>query len=361
MLIARWFFGEHGRDFEEEHRDELAKLAQIYDFVHLKENNVAQLFRGNKYQLRLTVYSFELFITFLNENRLITLTKIVNQHLHILVLQGRATMGSKDANAGEEAIGAGLVATSGLGGVVALTPLGLAPPLGGGKVEDEIWRQLKADLALSLKGEAVAELVAELRHVAYQTPIPGTSNNTTTTTTTASTTTSTTSGSSSLALPELDIETELRKLKELSKRLASYDTVCCYTLLHTYGRCSTLCISDETFEGARYLGVGFADSYIQVWSMLPNHGLPRMKPSSEFALVDYDTVPELGSLMLESTPATASDRRPELALRLVGHSGPVTALAFMPPFSRLLMSASQDATLRLWSLGTSPSFILFPL
>jgi len=83
----------------------------------------------------------------------------------------------------------------------------------------------------------------------------------------------------------------------------------------------------------KLVAAGMSESYIRVWSMD-------------------------GSELTSSTPETT---QPSSSRRLVGHSGPVYALAFSPSTvnpdpsgppttSQFLLSASEDKTVRLWSL-----------
>lgn len=70
-------------DHLEMHPQDIARLAMITDAQHVKENELAQMYRTNKYHLRLSPVSFELLIAFLEDNKFIVLLRIVNQHLEI--------------------------------------------------------------------------------------------------------------------------------------------------------------------------------------------------------------------------------------------------------------------------------------
>ena len=86
-----------------------------------------------------------------------------------------------------------------------------------------------------------------------------------------------------------------------------------------------------------------AESYIRVWSM---DGSPLTSPNDN------------------------PDAQPSSSRRLVGHSGPVTAVAFSPstanPYpsgpptnSECLLSCSEDKTVRLWSLDTYTCLVAY--
>jgi transcription initiation factor TFIID subunit 5 len=70
------------------HESDIKQLASITDAYHLKENKLASMYRENKYSLRMCNYAFELFINFLQDNKLMNLLKIVNQYLNTRVYLG---------------------------------------------------------------------------------------------------------------------------------------------------------------------------------------------------------------------------------------------------------------------------------
>lgn len=60
-----------------------------YWIAHVNENELAVMFRNNKFNVTLSAYSFELLLNFLNDARFMLLLSIVNQYLSIKVVQGR--------------------------------------------------------------------------------------------------------------------------------------------------------------------------------------------------------------------------------------------------------------------------------
>ena len=73
--------------FKAEHESifgsEISRLVCVVEPQQVEENELAQMFRQNKYSVRLCNYSFELFISFLQESKLMHLLKIVNHYLNI--------------------------------------------------------------------------------------------------------------------------------------------------------------------------------------------------------------------------------------------------------------------------------------
>lgn len=90
------------------------------------------------------------------------------------------------------------------------------------------------------------------------------------------------------------------------------------------------------------MAVGFADATIKVWSLTPSK-LREMKPADQLKEIDRDADDVLVRMM--------DDRTAETCRMLLGHSGPIYRCAFSPDRT-LLLSCSEDATIRLWSFNT---------
>ena len=78
-LFLEIYRGEHEANFS----GDIARLVCVVEPKQLAENELALMFRNNKYCVRLCNYSFELFISFLQESKLIHILKIVNQYLNV--------------------------------------------------------------------------------------------------------------------------------------------------------------------------------------------------------------------------------------------------------------------------------------
>ncbi|KAJ6037393.1 transcription initiation factor TFIID subunit [Penicillium herquei] len=145
-----------------------------------------------------------------------------------------------------------------------------------------------------------------------------------------------------------DVAVEVQKVQEHRDRfqipgrtggVAPAVSVCMFTLHNTYDAVTCIDISDDN----TLLAAGFDQSFIRVWSL--------------------DGKPIKGAYSKDD------DRPPSNSRRLVGHSGPVYAVAFqgcatakenvsedskdyVPTNPRWLISASEDRTIRLWFLDT---------
>lgn len=70
-------------DHVELHTPDLNTFASITELHHIRENEIAQMYRNNKYNLRMSGVPFELFLNYLQDNRFMLLLRIVNQYLNI--------------------------------------------------------------------------------------------------------------------------------------------------------------------------------------------------------------------------------------------------------------------------------------
>ncbi|XP_053607989.1 transcription initiation factor TFIID subunit 5 isoform X3 [Plodia interpunctella] len=146
-----------------------------------------------------------------------------------------------------------------------------------------------------------------------------------------------------IPLPELKETDKIEKgkaLREASKRIPlgpdSLPSICFYTLLnsgHT-AICADIC-DDSTL-----VAVGFNNSHIKVWT-LTTVRLRGMKSAEKLQDIDREAGDVLVRMMEEKDRDTCRT--------LFGHSGPVYKVCF-DPFKALLLSCSEDSTVRLWSL-----------
>ena len=76
-------------DHSEIYQGDIQRLSAVASPAHMKENELVQIFRANKFNLRLASYSYELLISYLQDNHLMLILKIVNQYLNIQVYAGK--------------------------------------------------------------------------------------------------------------------------------------------------------------------------------------------------------------------------------------------------------------------------------
>lgn len=150
-----------------------------------------------------------------------------------------------------------------------------------------------------------------------------------------------------IPLPELRDAEKLDKMaaaREATKRLKlgpeQLPSICLYTLLNGHHHHTGAVICASLSEDSSLMAVGLSDSTIKVWALTPTK-LKKMR--SDLDQIDRDADDVLYRMMDESS---ATDVR-----TLKGHSGPVYSVSFSPDRT-LLLSCSEDSTIRLWSLQT---------
>ncbi|KAJ5296148.1 hypothetical protein N7508_010969 [Penicillium antarcticum] len=150
-----------------------------------------------------------------------------------------------------------------------------------------------------------------------------------------------------------DVEVEVRRVMEHRDRFEIKGrtggvgpgvSVCMFTFHNTLDNINCMDFSDDN----QLVACGFAQSYIRVWSLDGKN--------IQGALPEIDDLP------------------PANSRRLIGHSGPVYAVAFppcasarenvperdaVPTNARWLLSSSADKTVRLWSLDTWQCMVVY--
>ncbi|SCV69766.1 BQ2448_1160 [Microbotryum intermedium] len=129
---------------------------------------------------------------------------------------------------------------------------------------------------------------------------------------------------------------------------AAKPSVCIFTIHDAGDSLTTTAFSDDS----TMMAAAFSESYIRLWS-LKGGKLQAFKND-----LNPDEVKDVNDLRKIREKAAPTSRK------LVGHSGPVYALSFDPvpgPSGppRYLLSASQDATVRLWSLETFTNLVAY--
>ncbi|XP_047350108.1 transcription initiation factor TFIID subunit 5 isoform X2 [Vespa velutina] len=143
-------------------------------------------------------------------------------------------------------------------------------------------------------------------------------------------------------LKDVDKLEKVKALREASKRVVlgpdTLPSICFYTLLNTVHSVTAA----EVAEDSSLLAVGFSDSAIKVWSLVPQK-LRLMKSGEQLQDIDREADDVLVRMM--------DDRTAETSRSLYGHNGPIYNLSFSPD-RNLLLSCSEDATV--WCIRFSP-------
>ncbi|EPZ34266.1 TFIID subunit, WD40-associated region domain-containing protein [Rozella allomycis CSF55] len=315
------FYDTYYADHQLNHKHELQRLIAITDKLHLQENEFAQSFRLNKYSISICQYGFELFISFLQENDLLNLLKLVNQYLNLKVYAG-------NPRAMEEEDGFSTRKDEQLEKVY----WGSLPH--DPSMVDLVDRILKQEFMKS--GHQLEDVLKVIEDMKQTLKVNVTDDS---------------PARDRIPLPNIkksDVMKEVQKITDIRSRVplgpSILPSACCFTFYNTYE--SLNCVSFSS--NSTLIAAGYSDSYIEITS-LTNKKLKGLKTSAEIGLIGVDEVVDLDQFK----ETEGSDSK-----RLIGHSGPVYATDFSFD-NRFLLSCSQDGTIRLWSLDLFSNVVVY--
>lgn len=120
------------------------------------------------------------------------------------------------------------------------------------------------------------------------------------------------------------------------------------------------------------MAAGFAESYIRLWSLKgeklralrSDFSSSNVKDSKSLTPVALLVEPFVLTLMIGASLHRIREKKASTTRKLIGHSGPVYSVAFDPVSGsaappKYLLSASADATTRLWSMDTMTNVVAF--
>ncbi|CAO3598589.1 unnamed protein product [Absidia cylindrospora] len=335
---AQQFFTTYQTDHIELHTPDLKRLKSIKEPQHIRENELAQIYRNNKYNLRMSSVPFELFLSYLQDNRFMLLLRLVNQYINIQVVHGKLL---KSAGGLE------------LDDVIGITghhsqhletfnqqPVQLGRPVMDPAFKEEVEQALKdedqqqqqpnKDENTENSDAAPGSLLDLFKKVTQEQCVNGPDLN-------------------DIPLPQYrgtDIQAEVNSLKDMGKRLPlghdSLPSICCYTFHNTYDSLNCLTVTKD----ASLVAGGFSDSFVKIWS-LKGEKLRGFRNTINPAYVnDYDDLNR------------QKERNGTDFKKLVGHSNSVYGVSFSPD-NKYLLSCSSDKTARLWSTQTYTNLVIY--
>lgn len=119
-------------------------------------------------------------------------------------------------------------------------------------------------------------------------------------------------------------------------------SICMYTIFNAKDAHDTAALCSTITEDSSMIAIGFSDFSVRVWA-LTNSNLKQLRSPQE--LEDLDKEAE------DVTKKMMNDEKGDDMRTLSAHSGPVYGVSFSP-CKQLLLSCSEDGTIRLWSLQT---------
>ncbi|KAI9250494.1 WD40-repeat-containing domain protein [Phascolomyces articulosus] len=337
---AKYFMETYKKDHVELHSLDIDRLETVTSPEHIRENELAQMYRNNKYNLRMSSVPFELFLNYLQDNKYMLLLRIVNQYLNIQVVHGKL----KSAGGLENDDMAGVIGIAGHEAQqiesfnqqrVQLGEQHMDPAF-----KDEVERTLKERDAArkenaavdptASSAEPVVSLLDTFKKVKQEATVDG-------------------PAFGDIPLPQYrgtDIEAELESLKDLRKRVslgnASLPSICCYTFHNTHDGLNCLTMTED----ASLIAGGFSESFIKIWS-LKGEKLRGLRNTVNPAHVnDHNDLNR------------QKERHGSEYKRLVGHAGPVYGVSFSHD-NKYLISCSEDKTARLWSTQTYSNLVCY--
>ena len=355
---GRRFFNECRKPFDEEHSDDLRALQNIQEPEHVQHNDIAQLYRANKYRVTVSNMGFATLVEFLETKESEggkSINFIISNHLHLRHVD-RAELGGTrglqrlmEERHGDESVPA---EDEGIPGH--------AP--GSATIGPDRSVLGKLQLAhMPMEPDLMDDVKAELSHEdSMNPPRPGRSSLIDQFEQRIKVEPNDDQPPSTIPFPPStarDVAMEVQKVKENRDRFRMEGktggvgpgvSVTMFTFHNTFDSVNCIEFSDDNTLAA----IGTAESYIRVWS-LDNRAL--------------------------TSPQDPPGFQPSSSRRLIGHSGPVYALSFSPsaavpapitngdldhdssPASRpqYMLSCSADTTIRLWSLETWTNLVVY--
>ncbi|EAT41277.1 AAEL007067-PA [Aedes aegypti] len=326
---AKKLISKFGPEQEYYYQDELTKLAMVTKRDQMSGNDLTDTFKSNAFTIRISRDTLSLLKRHLHEKKASVILNIVNEHLFFDLYEGVARNKAQcDATSGAmigeaKRLDNKVKVYYGLLKEPDVQTLVQAPPEEDDDMDPEApdkpkKKKPKKDPLFSKKSKSDPN-APPLDRI----PLP--------------------------KLKDVDKMEKIKALREASKRVNlgpdCLPSVCMYTLLNANYTvtCAEIC------EDSSLIAIGFSDSSIKVWSLSPIK-LREMKAADLLKEIDRDADDVLIRML--------DDRKADTSRMLYGHSGPVYRTAFSPDRT-MLLSCSEDCTIRLWSLHTWTCVVVY--
>ncbi|KAI8835357.1 WD40-repeat-containing domain protein [Chytriomyces cf. hyalinus JEL632] len=334
---ARQLLETHKKETTNPNTAETMRLASIATPDQIQSNELAQRFLTNRYTVRMSRYAFELLLAFLQDNKFMLLTRLLNRHVAIRVDAETPSTSAATSSEIQEKTGLSSLTPTTLDALntqpVQLAPLPQDPwmvqeldfYLRDDKIDaepfrDELKKLIKRESASS--ASAAAESMEGLTNgEEVSTVLKGD-----------------TPSRETVPQPPpkfTDVKKEVQALRDVREQLLRSSkggmadpSISCFTFHNTYDTLTCLTTSPDH----SLVCGGFSESYLKVWSLKGD---------------------KLRGFKLNANKVEGSDSK-----RLVGHAGPVYA-ARISSDKKFAISCSEDATVRLWSLDSYSNLAVY--
>lgn len=304
-----------------DHGDEIIRLQSVQNAEHVQENDLVQLFRSNKYVIKMSTYSFSLLLMYLQYSNFICLLSILNQYINVKVTQGNPQK---------------IVEYQGY----SQTDSSKLKPFYNGIFEDQRKfyekpeeeeepedsmdidgdnKKRKKEYKKKYQSKRKKKLEEENEEVIIN----------------------------KLSFPSLGEEIEKSWLDDLKSRAnlsnTSLPSICFYTVFNASDSLNTCTLAND----GSLFATGYNDSSIKVWD-LEGTNSKWYKAYKEYLSMDGR----------DSKYNFNLDDPRKNYIELVGHTQPIYGLDFSLD-NRYLLSSSSDGTVRLWSMETRTNVVCY--
>jgi transcription initiation factor TFIID subunit 5 len=316
-IEAKSFYSKYAPLLREHYQTDLDKIANVGESRHLKENSFAMLLRTTKLNLSLSSFSLKLLLDYLVDANLMPVIKILNTFLNIAVVHEKDQV-FNDFVAFTRNTPSEIKPQVNVGSK-------LVPPF----LEQSVRERLRSELISTSQLRSPEQISSSMSHFFGKLPADPKA-----------------STMESLSRPPpltVEVRQELEFLKSLYGRShlsgSHIPSIYCYTLHNASG---DLVTSMEVSADASFISMGSSQSFLDVWC-IKGEKLRSLRLSTELA--------SLGQIDLSKDYDSLLEPEGSVSKRLVGHCGPVYSSRFTLCNS-FLLSCSQDASSRLWSMKT---------
>jgi len=324
---ASKFMQRFAPDQEEYYRDDLKKVSFIIKKEHMKGSDLMENFKSSQFTVRMSRDTYSVLKRFLQDKNQSIVMNVIQEHLYVDMYEGvprnkaqvESTAGAMEGEANRQ-----VNKTKVYYGLLKEPDIQL--PIMEEEEDGEVAegaekpkkKKTKKDILLSKKAKSDPNAPP-----ANRLPLPN--------------------------LRDVDKVEKVKALREASKRVNlgpdNLPSICFYTMLNSPE--TVTCV--EICEDSSLMAVGFSDSLLKVWSLIPQK-LRVMKSAELLSEIEKDAEDVLVRMM--------DDKTGETMKTLHGHSGPVYSASFSPDRS-LLLSSSEDASIRLWGLQTWTCLVVY--